>query len=89
MTKNVEKKKLTVQEALRQYNFNKTDATRKNVLDSKKDYKYFCRKEKHKYLFDRGRKMNEMRTKKPKEFGKFFKRKKPAPNHDISDNEFF
>lgn len=33
--------------------------------------------------------MNELRKKKPKEFWKIFKCKKPSLNHDISDKDFF
>ena len=33
--------------------------------------------------------MNELRNKKPKEFWKIFRRKKPSPKHDISDDEFY
>ena len=48
-----------------------------------------CRKKKQKYFVERGRQMNYLRKKKPKEFWKIFKRKKSSPNHDISDADFF
>ena len=60
-------------EAPKEYNLLKSEETRKKVLDNKKDYKYLCRKKKQKYFVDRGRKMNELRKKKPKEFWKIFK----------------
>ena len=82
-------KKQIVYEALKEYNLLKSEETRKKVLDNKKDYKYLCRKKKQKYFVDRGRKMNELRKKKPKEFWKIFKCKKPSLNHDISDKDFF
>ena len=82
-------KKHDIREALREYNLSKSAQTRKLLLDRKKDYKYFCRQKKQKFLIERGRKMNELRNKKPKEFWKIFRRKKPSPKHDISDDEFY
>ena len=86
---NCKNKKQAVKEALKEHNIFKSEETRKSVLDSKKDYEYLCRKKKQIYFVDRGRKMNTLRKKKPKEFGKIFKRKKSSPNHDITGNDFF
>lgn len=63
-------------EALYNYNLNKTNDTRRLMLDAKKDYKYFCRSCKLKYSYEQGRKMSDMRKKQPREFWKLFKQKK-------------
>ena len=89
MIKKGKNKKHDIREALKEYNLSKSAQTRKLLLDRKKDYKYFCRQKKQKFLIERGRKMNELRNKKPKEFWKIFRRKKPSPKHDISDDEFY
>ena len=82
-------KKIKVQEAIKDYNLLKTEQNKARIFACKKDYKYFCRKQKNKYNHDRYMKMNEIRKNKPKEFWKTFKRKNQSPSNNISNNEFF
>ena len=77
-------------EALYNYNLNRNNDTRKLMLDAKKDYKYYCRSCKQKYSYEQGRKMNELRKSRPREFWKQFKQKKISPSEpDVSTEDFF
>ena len=62
-------------EALYNFNLNRNSDTRKNMLDAKKDYKYYCRSCKLKHRYEQGKNMNKMRRKQPREFWKLFKNK--------------
>lgn len=74
------------------YNFNllRNNETRKLMLDAKKDYKYYCRSCKLKYKYEQGKKMNEMRRKRPRDFWKLFKNNTKSDTGEvISLNEFY
>ena len=73
--------------ALYEYNLNKNEHTREQMIASKKDYT--CRKTKLKYSNDVSKQMNSMRRKSPREFWKLFIRKTTSQNADtISLIEF-
>ena len=77
-------------EALYTYNLNRNDDTRKLMLHAKKDYKYHCRSCKQKYSYEQGRKMNDLRKSRPREFWKQFKHKKiPSSEPDVSTEDFY
>ena len=77
-------------EALYDYNLNRNNDTRKLMLDAKKDYKYYCRSCKLKFSYEQGRKMNDLRKGRPREFWKKFKRKASSPSEpDVSTESFF
>ena len=60
------------------------------MLDAKKDYEYYCRSCKLKFSYEQGRKMNDLRKSRPREFLKKFKRKASSPSEpDVSTESFF
>jgi len=73
-------KKSQCTRAIYEYNLNKNERTREQMIASKKDYKYTCRKTKLKYNTDQSKHMNTMRRKSPREFWKLFKRKTTSQN---------
>ena len=84
-------KKSTVKKCLETYNRNRTTVNREAVLNARKDYKYTCRKRKLKFQRERCLKMDEIRRNNPKDFWKFFKKKKSTTSStcDISLDQFF
>ncbi len=76
--------------ALYEFNLNKTQVTRQNVNDRKKDYRYCCRKCKLAFNRDTGRQMNNLRRMSPREFWKIFKQKSSKSSGEaISNREFY
>ena len=89
MMRNVNKKRIKIQDDVREFNRVKNAENRKRIFDCKRDYKYFWRKIKQHYLTERRRKMNNLRKRKPKDFWKIFRNKQNTCSHNISDTEFF
>lgn len=71
------------------FNLTKNNETRKIMLQRKKDYKYYCRTCKVKYNREQGRKLRELKKKRPREFWNTFKRKSPDETSEISLQEFY
>lgn len=71
------------------YNLNRNNETRKVMLAAKKDYKYYCRSCKLKFSYEQGRKMNEMRLKKPKHFWRLFRGHKKSQCDEVPINDFY
>ena len=86
----MQKRRRIYNEALYTYNLNRNDDTRKLMLHAKKDYKNYCRSCKQKYSYEQGRKMNDLRKSRPREFLKQFKHKKIPPSEpDVSTEDFY
>ena len=86
---NCKLKKQALQEAVRDFNLQKNEQTRRKVFDCRKDYKYYCRKCKLKFNRDRCNEMNNFRKKKPKEFWKMFKKNKFSSQTNLSESDFY
>ena len=67
----------------------KNDINRQALYELKKDYKYYCRKQKTLFNRQLSRKMNDMRRLKPRDFWNQFKQAKVNPTGDnVSNDEF-
>lgn len=89
-TDECKKKHTTYIEALYNFNLHKNNETRRQMMNAKKDYKYYCRTCKLKYSFEQGQKINEMRKKQPREFWKLFKGKRQTETgQDVPINDFY
>ena len=63
-------KKEKLQEAIRDFNLQKNEQTRRKVFECRKDYRYYCRNCKQKFKRNRCKQMNDLRKKKKqKNFG--------------------
>ena len=83
-------KKQKVQEAVRDFDLNKSDENRKRSSKPKRITNSFCRKCKQNFNRDRCKQMNEMRKKKEqKNFGKFLKERKLVKNQIYQKNDSF
>ena len=76
-------------QAVFEFNNLRNDSNRKNLLDAKKDYKYYCRNCKAMFNRELGRKMNSMRKKTPKEFWRLFKQNTNKNSGETISNEEF
>lgn len=59
------------------------------MLQRKKDYKYYCRACKVRYNREQGRKLRELKKKRPREFWNTFKHKSSDETSEISLQEFY
>ncbi|XP_060582312.1 uncharacterized protein LOC132738738 [Ruditapes philippinarum] len=76
-------------EALELYTCERNSDNFTRMKQFKKDYKYCVRKTKKEYNVKRGRDMDEMRRKKPREFWRIFKSKGQSQNEAVSAEDFY
>ena len=86
-------KHTTYIEARYNFNLHKNNETRKQIMNAKKDYKYYCRTCKLKYSFEQGQKNERNAIKKqPREFWKLFKgtrKRQTETGQDVPINDFY
>ncbi|MCG8049041.1 MAG: reverse transcriptase family protein, partial [Candidatus Thiodiazotropha endolucinida] len=82
-------KKSVLKDKIHIYNRLKSAENRADVFKARKDYKFFCRKQKNKFQRDRCKQMDKIRRENPKEFWNFFQQKSTRKETDITLNQFF
>jgi hypothetical protein len=86
---NCEHKYNAYKKAVCQFNLTHSDNDRALLYETKKDYKYQCRKSRNAFNYSRSRKMNELRSKSPREFWRIFKQGKTTNYAENISNEEF
>ncbi|XP_053403102.1 uncharacterized protein LOC128558242 [Mercenaria mercenaria] len=86
---NCKEKRKLYREALEKFTCERSNENFILMKSLKKDYKYCVRRTKWEFNLKRGKEMNEMRRKKPREFWKMFKSKNQNPSEAISTEEFY
>lgn len=70
------------------FNKAKTLENRLNLCNEKKIYKCIVRKKKRAYKIKKSKEIVDLRTRKPKDFWQYFKKKSKQSSADISINDF-
>jgi len=75
-------------DALQNFNFNQSHANRAELCNCKKGYKLIVRKKSNGFKIKQSFGLRKLKNQNPKEFWKFFNRKKKQVQHDIYLDDF-